>query len=473
MNKPRFSFFHPHPENRQITRRIIALGTPLLFGQLSRYFHQIADSAMLGHFGEGSLELGALGIASLFTWIMHTFLWPLSAGTQAIAGRRFGRQETGSDKSAHHTGEALDNGIITALYAAAAALAFSFSAPLILRPLISNSDIFEMTLQYIGIMRISLVPTGLFIVLQGFFGAINKTRYIMYAGILSNLLNILLNWICIFGRLGLPAMGIRGAALGTVLSNVISMLFLLLILYRRGYREMYQLFTFRRIDSDLQKDIIRVALPPGIQNIIALGIFMVYQTIIEDYSTVYLAATHSLFAFMRLNKTVIGGFARAAAILTGNALGRENRNEAGLIAGSAGRVGFLIALAVAFFSLVFRGVLARFFTNDPATQAAIERAVIFFVGFYFVESIGYTFEMIFIANGYGTWVLFSEFTTNVVFILGATLISRLLFPGNILYAWLSFGLYQLFHAFFMILGYLRGRWIMVEVERKGRSHGTE
>jgi len=397
MNRSRFSFFHPHPENRQITRRIIALGTPLLFGQLSRYFHQIADSAMLGHFGEGSLELGAIGIASLFTWIMNTFLWPLSAGTQAIASRRYGRQDAGSETSAHHTGEALDNGIITALYAAAAALAFSFSAPLILKPLISNSDIFEMTLQYIGIMRISLVPTGLFIVLQGFFGAINKTRYIMYAGVLSNLLNILLNWICIFGRLGFPATGIRGAALGTVLSNVISMLFLLLVLYRRGYREMYRLFTFRRIDSDLQKDIIRVALPPGIQNIIALGIFMVYQTIIEDYSTVYLAAT----------------------------------------------------------------------------QEAIERAVIFFVAFYFVESIGYTFEIIFVANGYGTWVLFSEFTTNVVFILGATLVSRLLFPENILYAWLSFGLYQLFHAFFMILGHLRGRWIMVEVERKRRPYGTE
>ena len=467
----RSAFSSSGSEYRNITGKILALGTPLLFGQLSRYFHQIADSAMLGHFGEGSLELGAIGIAGLFTWILNTFLWPLSAGVQAITSRRFGRQTTGTSVQPHHTGEALDNGIITAVYASILALAFSFTAPLILTPLISDPRILEMTLSYIAIMRISLLPTGIFIVLQGFFGAINKTRYVMYAGILSNLLNILLNWILIFGRLGFPAMGIRGAALGTVLSNIVSMLFLIFILWTRGYRKTYRLFTFRHLDSGLQKDIVLVALPPGIQNIIALGIFMVYQTIIEDYSTIYLAATHSLFSFMRLNKTIIGGFARAAAILAGNALGRGDRSEAAHIARSAGLLGFFIALGVAAFSTLFRGVLARFFTADPATQEAIRQAVLFFVGFYFVESLGYTFEMIFTTNGYGRWVLFSEFSTNVVFILGATLLARLFFPETIYYAWLSFGLYQLCHAFFMVLGYVRKKWLEVEVERSQR-HGT-
>lgn len=445
-------------------KRIFRLGLPLLFGQLTFYMHQIADSAMLGHYGQGSLELGAVGIAGLFTWILNTFLWPLSSGVQAITARRFGRQDLQNPGSQHHTGEALDNGIITALYSAALALVVSFSARPILTPLIRDPRILELTLQYIAIMRLSLLPSGLFFVLQGFFSAINRTRYVMYSGILSNTLNILLNWIFIFGNLGLPAMGIRGAALGTVLANLVSMVFLGVILMRRGYNRSYRLFTFRHLTPKLQRDIIAVALPPGIQNIIALGIFMVYQTIIEDYSTVYLAATHALFSFMRLNKTVIGGFARSASILVGNALGRNDKAEAAHLGRQAGLLGTLIALGVAGLALLCRGFIAKFFTNDPATQAAISQAVLFFSGFYFAESIGYTFEMIFTANGYGRWVLFSEATTNLVFILGATLLARHFFPGQIHLAWLSFGLYQLSHALLMVAGYLRRRWLHVEVD---------
>ncbi len=451
---------------RGTTGKIFALGLPLLFGQLTHYFHQIADSAMLGHYGEGSLELAAVGIAGLFTWILNTFLWPLSSGVQAITSRRFGRQEHSGEADAVHTGEALDNGLLAALYAAGLALALSFAAPVILDPLIADKRILALSLDYIGIMRFALLPTGVFFVVQGFFGAVKKTRYVMYSGLLSNGLNILLNWIFIFGHLGAPAMGIKGAALGTALSSLAGALFLCAVLHRGGYCAEYRLFTFAHLSPALQGDIVKVALPPGIQNIIALAIFMVYQTIIEDYSTVYLAATHAIFSYMRLNKTIIGGFARSAGILVGNALGRGDKEEAADTTAAAALVGAAVALAVAVLSLSLRGTIARFFTNDAATQEVIARALLFFVGFYFVEAVGYSFEMIFTANGYGRWVLFSESGTNLVFILGATLLSRRLFPEDIRWAWLSFGLYQLCHAALMVAGYLRGRWLHVEVESR-------
>ena len=69
---------------KKVFRKIIVLGIPLLFGQLTVYFQQIADSAMMGHFGEQSLELAAIGIAGLFTWVLNTCLWPMSVGVQAL-----------------------------------------------------------------------------------------------------------------------------------------------------------------------------------------------------------------------------------------------------------------------------------------------------------------------------------------------------------------------------------------------------
>jgi len=97
---------------KSVFRKILILGVPLLFGQLTVFFQQIADSAMMGHFGKQSLELAAIGIAGLFTWILNTFLWPLSSGVQAIAARRYGKQDHEDETSRFFTGEVLDNGFL-------------------------------------------------------------------------------------------------------------------------------------------------------------------------------------------------------------------------------------------------------------------------------------------------------------------------------------------------------------------------
>lgn len=454
-----------HIHEAKTLKSITVLGIPLLFGQITQYLHQIADSAMLGHFGEGSLELAAVGIAGLFIWVLNTFIWPFSSGVQAITSRRFGRQDIGESRSRAHTGEALDNGIVVALYAALLAFVLSFIARPTLSFLLKDDGIIDLCMDYIRILRWALVPLAFFVVIQGFFSAINKTSYVMYSGLLSNSLNILLNWVFIYGKLGFPAMGIRGAALGTLLATTLSTGFLLTILFFKGYTGKYRLFSFKHLSLRMQKDIFNVALPPGIQNIIALSIFMVYQTMIESYSPVYLAATHSVFSYMRLNKTIIGSFARSASILIGNALGKDDREGAQKVAACSAWVGLLIAASIAIFSFIFKASIAVLFTNDPGTQKAIMEAVGFFCLFFMIEAAGYTFEMIFTANGYGNWVLFSEAFSNLVFILGATLLARTFFPDRIYLAWLSFGLYQLTHAGLLSIGYFRKKWIDVQVER--------
>ena len=238
---------------RSTLKHVFVLGLPLLFGQLSQYLHQIADSAMMGHYSSESYELAAIGIAGLFTWILITFLWPLSSGVQALAARRFGRQDHKNQEQRYFTGEILDNGIIIIIYAVLLATLFSFLARPVLSLLIETEEILNLILQYIAIIRFSLLPAGLFFVMQGFFGGINKTKYVMYSGVISNLVNIGLNWVFIFGKFGLPAMGIRGAALGSALSSVVSSLFLFYIIVKSSYINKYRLFHFDRLIQGSRK----------------------------------------------------------------------------------------------------------------------------------------------------------------------------------------------------------------------------
>ena len=83
----------------------------------------------------------------------------------------------------------------------------------------------------------------------------------------------------------------------------------------------------------------------------------------------------------------------------------------------------------------------------------------------FTESLGYDLEMVLVPNGYGKWVLFSDFITNAVFILGATLLVIYLFSDEIRLAGLCFGLYQLFHAGLMITDYIRRKWLDIELDK--------
>ena len=420
---------------------------------------------MLGHHGNSSKELAAIGIASLFSWILMNFLWPMSNGVQAIASRRYGMECNGlSDPEA--TGSVLNNGLVTIILAFLLSLTVSFLAAPILRFLVEDAEVLSLALQYISIIRFGLLPVGIMIMISGFLSAINKTSYVMIVNILSHFLNIGFNYLFIYGKFGFPEMGIRGAALGTVLSEVVAAIALLGLVFSGKYAGRYRLFRFTGLKKTLQLDIVAAALPTAIQNIVAFSIFLIYQTIIEDYSSVFLAATHSVFAYFRLNKTIIGGIARGAGILVGNSLGVKDKTSAWTYAKISFIISFAIAVFVVAFSFFGRGLIARIFSNDAATISVIESAIVFFMLFFFAEALGYCFEMIFVSNGYGKYVLASEFSTNIIFLLGTTMLARHLAPDNIVWAWLSFGLYQISHAGILVIGFLRKKWLDTEVEKE-------
>ena len=96
-------------------------------------------------------------------------------------------------------------------------------------------------------------------------------------------------------------------------------------------------------------------------------------------------------------------------------------------------------------------------------------ALYFFTAFFFIEVLGYSFEIIFSHNGWGRLVLASEFVTNVVFILGWTIMAVWVLELGIYGAWSGFALYQVAHATILLAGFLSGRWQRIEVERSPSS----
>jgi Na+-driven multidrug efflux pump len=193
-------------------------------------------------------------------------------------------------------------------------------------------------------------------------------------------------------------------------------------------------------------------------------IMLFYEAMVENIGAVYLAATHIVLSFYRINKTVVGGFSHGCAILIGNALGAEDKRAAKSVMHAGYLIGTAIGLIVFAFVFFFPDRVAAIFTGPGLTLNTAIAALKFFAPFFFFEILGFTFEMVFTGNGWGKFVLFSEFITNVLFILIFTFVTTRLFGMGPGLAWWGFGLYQLFHSAILHAGYKSELWMNAKVD---------
>ena len=117
-------------------------------------------------------------------------------------------------------------------------------------------------------------------------------------------------------------------------------------------------------------------------------------------------------------------------------------------------------------------MLSLFALEEGLVPLGVE-ALRFFAFFFFIEVMGYSFEIIFSHNGWGKLVLISEFSTNVVFILGLTWAAVWLFDLGIFGAWSGFAMYQVAHALILTSAFASGRWREVEVESQEEAWTPE
>ena len=230
---------------------MILLGAPLLAGLVSEFLMVLADSVMVGRLGTD--YLAAIAIATMFGELLWVIVWPMAPGTQTIASRRYGRQKNKADQNAvvqgvlkQKTGETLDNAIIVAVVVGCGAIVVAmFSNYLGL--LLDDKALIPMAQAYITTLKWLMPMAGIFYAIYGFLAAINQTKVIMVATISLNVLNILFNYILIFGKFGFPALGIMGAALGTVLAQSLGTIFLVgYVLLSRHVRP-YHCLKFKKL----------------------------------------------------------------------------------------------------------------------------------------------------------------------------------------------------------------------------------
>jgi putative MATE family efflux protein len=449
-------------------KSVMLLGAPLLAGLVSEFFMYLSDSAMVGRLGVQ--YLAAMGIATMFAEILWIIIWPLAPATQTIASQRYGRAIAikkdggpGYIDKLRSTGDVFNNSLLFALGAGALAVILGMTCKPVISLLLDDTSLIPLIDSYVNIVKWAMPVAGVFYGLYGFLAAINRTIPIMIATIGLNLLNIIFNYLLIFGKFGCPELGIEGAAIGTVLAQILGAIYLVLyVLLSRKLRP-YNCFRIKRFDPKVIKSLLNAGTPITGGLVIVFVIYLYYETLIANLGTVYLAATHIVFTVFILKRTIVGGFAEGGSILVGNNLGRQNRDEAVKYAFAAEWIGIVIGVVLFTLILLFPENIVRVFNNEAHTIAVGKDALRFFAVFMLIDVIGYPFEVIFTHNGWGKFVFFAGAGTNSIFLLGLSIILLKFLDMGVYAAWSAFAIQIVFYMAILTAGFFSKKWLYVDI----------
>lgn len=323
---------------------------------MSQNFLNLADTAMVGRLGAASLA--AVGLGGVATFLAFSYLLGLSPAVQAIAARRLGERKP--DETAY----ALNTGLVVALgVGAVLTVALYRLVPFLLGRLNSDPQVLAAGIPYLEARVLSIAGVGVNFSFRGYWNGINRPKCYMLTLVTMNVLNIVFNYMFIFGRWGAPAMGAAGAGYASLLATYCgSILYLYL-----GYKLARPSGFLKHVPGwQSLKALTRLSTPSGLQNMFYAGGVTALFWIIGKVGTAELAAANVIVNIELVGVMPALGFGLAATSLVGQALGNGSPDEAARWGWATARVaGFALGL-LGVAMIAWPCTLLGLFTPDEA-----------------------------------------------------------------------------------------------------------
>lgn len=296
------------------SRAVLVLGLPLVGSHVAQFALHITDTVMLGWYGVTDLAAGALGATIFFV----TFTLGMGFA-QAVMPMVATAAASGDDTEVRRVtrmGMWLSLG-----YAALALPLFLFSAP-ILGVMGQEPDVARIGGDYLSAIGFGLAPALLVMVMKSYLAALGRTQAVLWATVASVFVNIGVNWLLIFGNLGFPEMGAKGAAVASVLVQIYTLLALTLYAVTRPSLRHYQLLVrFWRPDWSALRQVNALGLPIGMALLAETGLFGASAVMMGWFGKEALAAHSIALEITAIFFMVHLGLSNAATVLVGRAKG--------------------------------------------------------------------------------------------------------------------------------------------------------
>tara|TARA_B110000003_G_scaffold53347_1_gene53065 strand:+ start:9167 stop:10561 length:1395 start_codon:yes stop_codon:yes gene_type:complete len=334
------------------------LASPVMLGMLGHTFVSFVDNIMVGQLGTAELAAVSLGNSFMFIAMsigigFSTAITPLIA--EADSSNNFLRA-----KSIFKHGLFLCSFLGFSLF-----LLLYFSKPLLYSEFLGQSkEVVNFAIPYLDLVAFSLIPLIVFQAFKQFSDGLSMTKYPMYATILANIINIILNYILIFGKFGFSPMGIVGAAYGTLFSRLIMVIYLWWLLTKKeNSRKIVTSIKIFVLDTLMLKKIISIGAPSAMQMFFEIAIFTAAIWLSGLLGKNPQAANQIALNLSSMTFMVAMGLGVAAMVRVGNQKGLSNFKELRRIAFSIFLFAVILAAAFAFVFLIFRFQLPKLYVD--------------------------------------------------------------------------------------------------------------
>jgi MATE family multidrug resistance protein len=343
-------------------RKTLFLALPVCFGQLGHMMVGFVDTAMVGRIdGIGSKAQAAMNVTNSIYMLVLVFGLGIGFGVTPLVAAADGARKPG------RITELLRNGILVNL--ATGLLLFIlllFISP-VLRYLKQDPSVVEIAIPFMNVMIFSLVPLSLFSAGKQFAEGLSDTRVAMLLSLGGNLLNVLFNYILIFGHWGFKPMGVMGACWGSFYARVFMAIAMILYIYcKPSFRIYRDGFRMKGFSMKVIREILGNGIPVGLQWIFEVGAFSFAGLMVGTIGTTQQAAHQVALTIAACTYMFASGLSAAVSVRTGNEFGKKNFSEMR----KAGLSGFLMVLifmfSCALLFILCRHPLASLLSQDPA-----------------------------------------------------------------------------------------------------------
>lgn len=336
------------------------LAAPVMLGMLGHTFVSLVDNIMVGQMG--ATELAAVSLGNSFIFIAMSLGIGFSTAITPLVAEADTQDNFANGKSAFKHGLVLCTllGVILFLVLLAAKpLMYVMDQP---------KEVVALAIPYLDLVGFSLIPLIVFQAFKQFSDGLSLTKYPMYATILANIINVVLNYLLIFGKFGFPELGIVGAALGTLISRVAMVIFLWWLLRNRAKAKVYVTnIKFFVLESEMVKKIINIGFPSAMQMFFEVAIFTAAVWLSGTLGQNPQAANQIALNLSSMTFMVATGLSVTAMIRVGNQKGLKKYTELRRIAVSIFLLGVIFAFIFALGFLLLHKVLPTIYVDldDP------------------------------------------------------------------------------------------------------------
>lgn len=331
---------------------------PCLISLVMEQLIGMTDTAFLGRVGE--VELGASAIAGVYYLAIFMVGFGFSIGAQIIIARRNG------ERNYKDIGNVFYHGIYF-LFALAVVMFFAshWLSPLLLKKVVSSEHIYEAAISYIDWRVYGFFFSFAAAMFRAFYIGTTQTKTLTLNSIIMVLSNVLFNYVLIFGKFGFPALGIAGAAIGSSLAELVSLIFFIVYTSRKIDCSKYGINRFVHFKGRVLQNIFKISLWTMIQNFFSLSTWFLFFLFVEHLGERSLAITNVIRSLSGFPFMIMMAFASTCGSLVSNLIGAGKHDYVHVTIWQHIRLAYVFVLSLVLVYALFPQFIISIFTDIP------------------------------------------------------------------------------------------------------------